>query len=216
MSQQNEKVEITSLTERQKLNALANRFYNGIKWEPKKGDYYTTSRSDLELYQVVEVTDDKVKTTYLTPNSQISEWDKDKFLTEGFGANRVHVPNWVIEYLEETPSLQTALDQLRELREEVKTRNQLVGEAKAKREQIEKLKEEIAEINKQYMLLSDAEQWFTEEEETRTERVSRKKVEITELIGRINWTERFKDDDSDDFIDIDRSQVVRINGEWVV
>lgn len=84
------------LTENQKLNALAFKYYQGAKWEPKAGDYYTTSRSDLELYQVVEVTEDKVKTKYLTPDSSISEWDKAGFLTEGFGVNRVWVPDWVL------------------------------------------------------------------------------------------------------------------------
>lgn len=84
------------LTEKQKLNALAFKYYQGQKWEPKAGDYYTTSRADLELYQVVEVTEDKVKTKYLIPDSPISEWDKSGFLTEGFGVNRVWVPDWVL------------------------------------------------------------------------------------------------------------------------
>lgn len=85
------------LTESQKLQALAYKYYNGGIWEPKAGDYYTTSRADLELYQVVEVTDTIVRTTYLTPDSDISEWKKDGFTTEGFGVNRVWVPNWVFD-----------------------------------------------------------------------------------------------------------------------
>jgi hypothetical protein len=86
-----------TLTENQKLHALANRFYSDAKWEPKAGDFYTTSRADLELYQVVEVTDDKIRTKYLFPDSPIAEWAKHGFLTEGFGVKRVHVPFWVLK-----------------------------------------------------------------------------------------------------------------------
>lgn len=87
-----------SLTPIQKLHAVANKYYlGGAKWWPKAGDYYTSCRADLELYQVVEVTDAVVKTKYCNPErgDSISEWDKDKFLTDGFGTNRVHVPDWV-------------------------------------------------------------------------------------------------------------------------
>lgn len=78
-----------------KLQALSHKYYSGIKWEPKAGDYYTSSRADLELYQVVEVTDNKVKTTYLNGDKNVSEWDKDGFTKEGFGVNRVYVPEFV-------------------------------------------------------------------------------------------------------------------------
>lgn len=85
----------TKLTENQKLHALAYKYYQGGKWEPKKGDYYTTSRADLELYQVVDVTETKVLTRYLVGSDTTSEWDKDGFLTEGFGVNRVWVPHFI-------------------------------------------------------------------------------------------------------------------------
>lgn len=78
-----------------KLQALALKYYSGVKWEPKAGDYYTSSRADLELYQVVEVTDTKVKTMYLNGDKNVSEWEKDGFTKEGFGVNRVHVPDFV-------------------------------------------------------------------------------------------------------------------------
>lgn len=88
----------TSLTPMQKLHAMAYKYYSGIKWEPKKGDYYTTSRADLELYQVVDVTETKVMTKYLVGSDTISEWDKDRFTTEGFGVNRVHVPVFCFKF----------------------------------------------------------------------------------------------------------------------
>jgi len=88
---------ITQLTPMQKLHALANRFYQGgVQWIPKKGDFYTSTRADLEIYEILDVTEDKIKTVNLTAKSSIvSEWDKETFLTEGFGINRVWVPHFI-------------------------------------------------------------------------------------------------------------------------
>jgi hypothetical protein len=90
-------IEKMELNPMQKLNALQYKYYQGGKWIPKEGDFYTTSRADLELYKVVEVTDTKIKTKYCLPErgDSISEWDKETFLTEGFGVNRVYVPEWI-------------------------------------------------------------------------------------------------------------------------
>lgn len=87
------------LTERQKLLALEHRFYNHQKWIPKEGDYYTSTRSDLELYRVVGINETKIFTVYADENRSetISEWDKETFLTEGFGINRVHVPDFIFK-----------------------------------------------------------------------------------------------------------------------
>jgi hypothetical protein len=82
------------LTEWQKLHALAMRFYSGYQWRPKAGDYYTTSRADLELYQVVDIKDGKVYTKYCDPAKQggIAEWPEDEFLSPTtFGYARVYV-----------------------------------------------------------------------------------------------------------------------------
>ena len=86
----------TRLTERQKLEALAWRFYQDMTWTPAAGDYYTTSRADLELYQVVDVKGGKVFTRYCEGSVSISEWDADTFTTAGFGTCRVHVPHHVL------------------------------------------------------------------------------------------------------------------------
>lgn len=86
-----------SLTAEQKLHALAFRFYQSAGWEPKAGDYYTTSRADLELYKVVDVRDGKVFTTYLPEGGTVAEWPAEEFLSEKtFGRCRVHVPDWVL------------------------------------------------------------------------------------------------------------------------
>lgn len=88
------------LTFQQKLNALAYRFYQGSPWEPKAGDYYTTSRADLELYQVVSVDDKFVRTRYTEGSSTHSKWPREEFLTGGFGPKRVYVPDFILDQIE--------------------------------------------------------------------------------------------------------------------
>jgi hypothetical protein len=92
----------TGLTLEQKLYALATKFYSFQPWTPREGDYYTSSRADLELYQVVKVGSGRVSTRYCDGSfgTGVSEWDEALFTTEGFGPCRVHVPGWVIR---ETP-----------------------------------------------------------------------------------------------------------------
>lgn len=87
---------MAKLTYQQKLDALAYRFYQGAQWVPKAGDYYTTSRADLELYQVVSIEDGIVRTRFTEGSDAVSEWPEAGFLTEGFGPRRVFVPEWVI------------------------------------------------------------------------------------------------------------------------
>lgn len=87
---------MTKLTYQQKLDALSYRFYQGGAWTPKAGDFYTTSRADLELYQVVSVEGGVVRTRFTEGSDAISEWPEAGFLTEGFGPRRVFVPEWVI------------------------------------------------------------------------------------------------------------------------
>jgi len=87
---------MAKLTHQQKLDALAYRFYQGATWEPKAGDFYTTSRADLELYQVVSVEGGIVRTRFTEGSDAIAEWPEGEFLTDGFGPKRVFVPEWVI------------------------------------------------------------------------------------------------------------------------
>src|SRR5271166_3133262 len=84
----------TQLTERQKLQALAMKYYSGLRWEPKAGDHYTTCRDDLELYQVIEATDAEIVTVYCDPEKSAppARWTKAEFLAPGtFGVFRVWV-----------------------------------------------------------------------------------------------------------------------------
>jgi hypothetical protein len=87
----------TELTLKQKLEALSYRFYSGQEWkEVKAGQYYTTSRSDLEIYLVVGVDEDTVYTSYLPLGGPIAKWPVNDFTQKGFGPKRVLVPNYVL------------------------------------------------------------------------------------------------------------------------
>lgn len=88
----------TSLRIEQKLFALSLKHYDGLKWEPKKDDFYTTSRNDLELYQIVDEDEFYFYTNYCDPNKKTSEpqcWKKDEFLMY-FGERRVWCPDVVM------------------------------------------------------------------------------------------------------------------------
>ena len=82
---------------------------------------------------------------------------------------------------------------------------------------IDALRLENIELAKQAILLSDNEQQFKEEIEFHP----RLKYQRTDnyldgkLVGRIYWKEEFKDESTGESIFIDRTKIVRINGEWL-
>ncbi len=87
---------ITSLTLEQKLSALSLKYYDGLMWFPKAGDYYTTSRNDLELYKIEREYEEFFYTTYChIEDCTPSQWRKTEFLKD-FGVNRVFVPDFVL------------------------------------------------------------------------------------------------------------------------
>lgn len=86
---------MTTLTYKQKLAALAYRFYANGQWTPKAGDFYTTSSDDLELYQIVSIENGIVRIRYTEGFDAIYEWPESGFTSEGFGPKRVWVPPWV-------------------------------------------------------------------------------------------------------------------------
>lgn len=79
---------------------------------------------------------------------------------------------------------------------------------------IDELKEQNLNLFRESFLLSDDEQWFTEEDEVHII-TKRPKVSETFHVGRINWHEEFMDMDTGVPIKIKRSKAVRINGEWI-
>lgn len=90
-------------------------------------------------------------------------------------------------------------------------RNRIEKSIGLKMDKIKLLRDEIIELRKKAYLLSDKEQWFTEKEET----IGRGKNAVTRLVGRIHWRESFTDDDTGKIIRFERSEAVRINGEWI-
>lgn len=88
------------LTLKIKLAAISLKYYSLYKWEPKAGDFFTTSRNDCELYQIVAIDEELVYTKYYEPSfsDTISTCLKDDFLSEHtFGRHRVHVPEWAFK-----------------------------------------------------------------------------------------------------------------------
>lgn len=83
--------------------------------------------------------------------------------------------------------------------------------------QINTLKNEIVELQKQAILLSDEEQQFTEEVEYHPKTKFQRKPNYLDgkLVGRIHWVENYKDESDGTLIPIKRTRVVRINGEWI-
>lgn len=85
------------ISEKQKLEAMANKFYSGMEWNPKVNDYYTTARADLEVFKVLKIEDGYIYTVMVGGNQKTPEkWDLNGFTTEGFGPNRVHIQPWVL------------------------------------------------------------------------------------------------------------------------
>lgn len=96
---------------------------------------------------------------------------------------------------------------------DVRRRADINQEIAQKWEQIDKIKSEIIALKKENTLLCDEIQRF---EETEEEVIISRRPKKTEkrLIGRVHWKEEFKDEDTEQSIWIERSQVVRVNGVW--
>lgn len=80
--------------------------------------------------------------------------------------------------------------------------------------EIDILKAQWLDLKHESLLLCDDEQWYTETEE---EYIVSKRPKVTEkqIVGRRHWVEGFKDEDTGETIMIERSEPVRINGEWI-
>lgn len=90
------------------------------------------------------------------------------------------------------------------------TRKQIRNKIAANEAKIKALKTQNIELVRQDYLHCDKKQWFTEK--TETVKIGRTKKEL--LIGRINWVSEFVDEDDGQVIEVPRSQIVRVDGEW--
>ena len=94
----------------QKMQAISDHLYNQDgrpAWEPYVDAYYTIIRNDTELFQIVQLDDDKlgflrVDDDYLEDcerfgyDNVVQVWDVDGFTTESFGPNRIPVPEYIL------------------------------------------------------------------------------------------------------------------------
>ena len=95
----------------------------------------------------------------------------------------------------------------------VRRRADINREIAQKWELIDQIKSEIIALKKENLLLCDESQRF---EETEEEVIISRRPKKTEkrLIGRVLWKEEFKDGSIGQYIWIERSRVVRVNGVW--
>jgi|GEM_PF-3407058 hypothetical protein len=90
-------MERISLTPEQKLLALSLKYYSHLEWKIKPGDYYTSARNDLELYQIVDTTEYEVITRRCNELNEVinwTVWTKIDFFTN-FHDYRVFVPEFI-------------------------------------------------------------------------------------------------------------------------
>jgi hypothetical protein len=96
-------------------------------------------------------------------------------------------------------------------------REEIESAIATKRLQITTLRAEIFELIRESILLSDDKQWFTEEVEyhpiTKNQRLPSKLD--GKLVGRRNWVDSIMDEDTGESLHIERSEIVRIDGEWL-
>lgn len=97
-------LDIQGITDKQKLTAMAYRFYQNAKWEPKVGDYYTITRDDNQLCRIVGESETMFWVKLSWPDGQVSvasEFEKEGFATKDFGLNRIFVPEWALTKVED-------------------------------------------------------------------------------------------------------------------
>ena len=99
-------MEFRKLSPEQKLEALSLKHYQKLDWTPKKGDYYTSSRNDLELYRIIDEDDKYFFTTYCDEEREGTPamWEKDQFLKD-FGEHRVFVPDAILKLASDSAQL---------------------------------------------------------------------------------------------------------------
>ena len=95
-----------------------------------------------------------------------------------------------------------------------RTRQDIENEDRELSAQIKQILKRRRELEIESMLLCDDEQWYTEGEEIWYKKEGRKKVPFSVMVGRVNWVDTFMDEDKDEPVSINRSDVVRIDGVW--
>lgn len=94
-------------------------------------------------------------------------------------------------------------------------REELQDQYKLNNKKIAELKIANTEIWREQILLSDDKQQFIEKIEIANYKEGRKVIKTERLIGRIHWVEYFEDMDTNTKIPINRSRMVRLDGEFI-
>ena len=88
-------------------------------------------------------------------------------------------------------------------------RQRIKTDMRAKIAEIEKLADELKELKKQLLMLSDEHFQYVEEIEI----VKLGKTQVIERpVGVLKWVEKHKDQDTDNIISIDRQRVISVHG----
>lgn len=82
---------------RQKLTAIHIKHYQGDEWLPQAGDFFTTLRADLALFQISKIDGRQVFVVSVDDGNQESAYDLGNFTSGGTGSLRVHVPKFVLD-----------------------------------------------------------------------------------------------------------------------
>jgi Fe2+ transport system protein B len=96
----------------------------------------------------------------------------------------------------------------------IMTRKEINDLIDSKKKSIQDLKNEISELRKQELLMSDEQQQYYEKQVEVVISRRPKKVEM-QLHGFIKWKEIHTDQSTGKDFEIERNMVVRVNGEWV-
>lgn len=92
-----------------KLKAIAMKYYQHMKWEPKVGDLYCIVRADNEVFEIVDMTKHGVEPAQIHIKSRTHRQDyptifpKRGFTTKDFGKYRVYIHPVLHELLTEQP-----------------------------------------------------------------------------------------------------------------
>lgn len=88
-------------------------------------------------------------------------------------------------------------------------REEILNQIRLNKEKIKELNKHNYALAQQYVQICDSEGHYTEKEEIHGRGRSRK-----DLVGRRYWMEDFKDEDTGEVVTIERSQAVKVDGEW--
>jgi len=88
----------TALTCQQKLHCFGLKYFQNYEWKPEIGDYFTTTRADLELFQITRIEERNVFwINAKEPNSLEQRDDLSGFSCLGQGSIRLYVPDFILE-----------------------------------------------------------------------------------------------------------------------